>query len=157
MDRGRRRRGSGPAATAVGLGARVRGHCCGATGAVMLNLDRAAGRCADAPTCPRRHREHERSNLAIQQPPTAPLKLTPATRRPRDWACRNQGAAGGGASVHSSSAEARPAALDAAGRVTREGLVAFGWFMSPRGVKRAPRGVSDMFCTLLYSTLLYFK
>ena len=62
----------------------------------------------------------------------------------------------GGASVHSSSAEAHEAALDAAGRVTPVRLGGSGWFINPGGVPRAPRGVIGLFCTLLYSTLLYF-
>ena len=64
--------------------------------------------------------------------------------------------AGGRASVHSSSAEAHEAALDAAGRVTPVRLGGSGWFINPGGVPRAPRGAIGLFCTLLYSTLLYF-
>ena len=63
----------------------------------------------------------------------------------------------GGASVHSSSAEAHEAALDAAGRVTPVRLGGSGWFINPGGVPRAPRGVIGLFCTLLYFILLYFK
>ena len=62
----------------------------------------------------------------------------------------------GAASVHSSSAEAHEAALDAAGRVTPVRLGGSGWFINPGGVPRAPRGVIGLFCTLLYFTLLYF-
>ena len=62
----------------------------------------------------------------------------------------------GRASVHSSSAEAHEAALDAAGRVTPVRLGGSGWFINPVGVPRAHWGVIGLFCTLLYFTLLYF-